>query len=1235
MAFRFFLGYYERTYTQTRSNGIITNHTGVVTSTTPTWLMDFSFTTEEINVNDDSNMYDLGSQLTQIIGSKVFSDGGKVFNSALAYLYAPVILEGETAQFTLYYRAKPEDEFQPYVSTGNALEMGDYGILFNKLKTVTFDGISYKDAVDPTTPLRTDATFTLDCNNANGYFNLATIDNHYVAQVEYNFNDLEGALNTDAFPILPKYFNSLDSYRKNPHELDVIADNPLYKVEGDVTTLSLWGMDTFTLVGILASELYTLKLDARCYETNKAPVQVHAMYYNSATRELMNEATLDITYATKNIDKADYFDGSSIEWSSAVATLIPSDATIVMDAESTIDFIKDEGVYLRYSAVYYVYPSKYKVIKTLNVDGNKTPEQIELNLGSDTFSSIFPAFINHVIKSDDGEGNEIDKTIEIVLSTITLDGSVIEEPGNTITFEQIYDTSLRTIEGTYSQYIDVRVVYHGLNVYKATSSGTPLFYSASAVSANGWTAEAEDYLLPETEPITVNTENLSETLLNAIKFSSSADIEADKLLYTRDIDCTLTLGGTQSSKTITLTSSNVDTFFTDGVVSVFSSFNEKNTSYLNKTVKAFFQDVPDHTLHVYGTMYPAKKVTVTAPSGGKTSSISLLFKLYQKNGYDLFPGVDTVTKTAYLYQYYGKEFRFKDWTDYFTQKFELSFVTSGGVEIPYQNCSVNSVRTASTSSIVTSNKISYGTTNFDYGYEVRLIKKLDEVTVVIPAQAFTVTSSNFAQIYKDYTWPRPANTQVSLKLPKDLVENTISGHITGGEFIMILPEKRKMESVFNDIPTSSGYFPTFPLDSKMVEGEGVAEDHDGTVFPYCHGLNLDGMMGSYCTAVGTGKSSATEYKLKDLLNNSHTKKAMGKASLRNKFVIGAVGAGGSGATGNPQITWCYSTGAGAGSGGFGCWYVNLEPIIASGVSFDDIKLIVTGGIGAERITGLNNAGKNGSDMTISIQANGTEYVKFTIPGGKGGSRNGGSGGNGGAEPTGWQQAGKNYYTQIYACAGNKGKDGETQWSYVSEYSGVERTKTNSMTDNEKKDIYDTFYDVNNTFIGRYLDIARDGAYKMFPDTNHYTPGQSAFNKLRDHNIKTKGDWTTRKNLLKGEAALKNFHNNAYGCSIYEVFLGNFYYQRPIAVSKCGLGGTGAPSIIGYPTYWLLNGEDRRDRFPSGAKLTSSEETIYYSSPCYGSGGCGGAATYIAAFDITSKNQSDGRPGGDAYWAIFC
>ena len=67
----------------------------------------------------------------------------------------------------------------------------------------------------------------------------------------------------------------------------------------------------------------------------------------------------------------------------------------------------------------------------------------------------------------------------------------------------------------------------------------------------------------------------------------------------------------------------------------------------------------------------------------------------------------------------------------------------------------------------------------------------------------------------------------------------------------------------------------------------------------------------------------------------------------------------------------------------------------------------------------------------------------------------------------------------------------------------------------------------------------------------------------------------------------------------------------------------------------MNGEDKRDRFPSEAKLTSSEETLYYTSPCYGSGGCGGAATYIEAFDITSKNQSDGRPGGDAYWAIFC
>ena len=1234
MAFRFFLGYYERTYTQTRSNGIITNHTGVVTSTTPTWLMDFSFTTEEINVNDDSNMYDLGSQLTQIIGSKVFSDGGKVFNSALAYLYAPVILEGETAQFTLYYRAKPEDEFQPYVSTGNALEMGDYGILFNKLKTVTFDGISYKDAVDSTTPLHTDETFTLDCNNAAGYFNLATIDNHYIAQVEYNFNDLEGALNTDVFPILPKYFNSLDSYRKNPHELDVIADNPLYKVEGDVTTLSLWGMDTFTLVGILASELYTLKLDARCYETNKAPVQVHAMYYNSATSELMHETTLDITYATKDINKADYFDGSSIEWSSAVATLIPDDATIVMDTESKIDFIKDEGIYLKYSAVYYVYPSKYKAMKVLNVDGNRTSEQIELKLGTDTFSSIFPTFINHKIDSDDGNGGSTTKTIEIVLSSVLLDGAAVEKLDNLITFKQIYGTSLRTIEGMYSQYIDVKIVYHGLNIYKATNGSNPLFFSSDAVTANNWTADEEDYQLPDNDPIPVNTENLNSTLSDALKFSSSVDVSANELLFTRNIDCTLSLGGTDTSKTIALTSSNVDSFFTQGVVSTFSNFEEKNTNYLNKTVKEFFQQVPDHTLHVYGRMYPAKRVSTQSP-GGWTDSVSLLFKLYQKNGYDLFPGVDTITKSAYLYQYYGREFRFKDWTDYFTEKFAITFISDSGVEIPYQNCVVNSVRKASTSSIVTNNTITYSTTEFDYGYEVRLAKNIEMSYITIPKQPFTITSNNFSQVYKDYTWPHQENTEVTLTLPKDLVEGTISGRITGGEFIMILPEKRKMESLFNDIPTSSGYFPTFPLDNKMVEGEGVVETVDGINLPYCYGLNLDGMMGSYCTAVGTGKSSETEYKLKDLLNNSHTKQVMGKASLRNKFVIGAVGAGGSGATGNPQITWLYSSGAGAGSGGFGCWYVNLEPIIASGISFDDIKLVVNGGIGAERITGLNNAGKNGSDMTLTIRANGVEYAKFTIPGGKGGSRNGGSGGNGGAEPTGWQPAGKNYYTQIYACAGIKGKDGETQWSYVSDKNGIERSKTNELSDTAKKDLYNTFYEVNNTFIGRYLDVARDGEYKLFPDTAHYTPGKSAFTTLRDHRITSKDDWTTRKNILKGEAALKSFHNNAYGCSIYEVFLGNFYYQRPIAVSKCGLGGTGAPSIIGYPTYWLLNGEDRRDRFPSGAKLTSSEETLYYSSPCYGSGGCGGAATYIAPFDNTSKNQSDGRPGGDAYWAIFC
>ena len=65
------------------------------------------------------------------------------------------------------------------------------------------------------------------------------------------------------------------------------------------------------------------------------------------------------------------------------------------------------------------------------------------------------------------------------------------------------------------------------------------------------------------------------------------------------------------------------------------------------------------------------------------------------------------------------------------------------------------------------------------------------------------------------------------------------------DLIRILPEKRKMESLFNDIPTSSGYFPTFPLDNKMVDGEGVVETVDGINLPYCYGLNLDGINSNF------------------------------------------------------------------------------------------------------------------------------------------------------------------------------------------------------------------------------------------------------------------------------------------------------------------------------------------------------------------------------------------------------
>lgn len=1228
MAFRFFLGYYERTYTQTRSNGIITNHTGVVTSTTPTWLMDFSFTTEEINVNDDSNMYDLGSQLTQIIGSKVFSDGGKVFNSALAYLYAPVILEGETAQFTLYYRAKPEDEFQPYVSTGNALEMGDYGILFNKLKTVTFDGISYKDAVDSTTPLRTDETFTLDCNNAAGYFNLATIDNHYVAQVEYNFNDLEGALNTDAFPILPKYFNSLDSYRKNPHELDVIADNPLYKVEGDVTTLSLWGMDTFTLVGILASELYTLKLDARCYETNKAPVQVHAMYYNSATEELLHETTSNTVYAIKEINKADYFDGSSIEWSSAVATLIPDDATIVMDStNSKIDFIKDEGIYLKYNAVYYVYPSKFLVNKSIYIDGTQTSSApTAINLGVDTYAGIFPSFLEHKIKTNNDAGEEVEETIKVSIDHIELKNTRIEDMAAVITFKSVYGTSINTLAGYYARYLYITVVYHGNNIYESTDSTPIRFYSNSAVTANGTTAKAIDFVVDEETDVQIDTRDLQETLTTAISFKSDRNVTTSTSILTRDVDCSVTVTGAGNSQKIKVTPSEIDTFFTQDTTTTFHNFVEAaGSSLLSNTLEHFLTTCKDHKLHVYGSMYPAKQVRVN-----NSPFIALECTLFNQQG-TIFGKTSSITIDGMIYQYYGRSFKYREWVENYVQKNNLTWTQSdGGASINYKEALLTEVKNSNTSQYQQDAYIEYSSSSFSKKYNVSFVKELDTTEITIPANALTVTSSTktYAQYYHDYTWKHEGEVKISL--PSDIIDCSLNSLIDGGELILISTDKKPARNMYSDIQLDNGCFPTKLIDAGLTDKQGVVDSSTGSTLEYKYGINFDGIMGLYCTAFGHGNNNAN-YTVMDLLNNEHTKKHMNAASKRTRFIIAAVGAGGSGATGHPQNVWCRSSGGGGGSGSFGCWYIDLEKIAtAHNVSIDKLWLKTSGGTGASRTTGRNNDGSGGSNMTITI-GSGTDtiYVTITLPAGGGGKRNSGNGGGGGSEPTEVLNKPESKYCQnIIRRKGVDGKEGDDQWDEVSSSSDIGRTKPEQLVIDSTA--YQDFLKVRNNFIGTYLDIAAFGAYKTKPQysktSSHDTYSSYTINK---------NDWAKRKNLLDAEVELKKLYNNPYGHTLYELFYGNYYYQRPIAVDHCALGGTGAPSMCGFPTYWLLNGNDRSSRFPGNARVTGNQLTAYYEHPCPGCGGAGGSATYHDWFENWDSLQSDGRPGGHAYWAIFC
>ena len=183
--------------------------------------------------------------------------------------------------------------------------------------------------------------------------------------------------------------------------------------------------------------------------------------------------------------------------------------------------------------------------------------------------------------------------------------------------------------------------------------------------------------------------------------------------------------------------------------------------------------------------------------------------------------------------------------------------------------------------------------------------------------------------------------------------------------------------------------------------------------------------------------------------------------------------------------------------------------------------------------------------------------------------------------------------------------------------------------------YNTFLYNTNNFLGIYLDEAKYGKY--FPINQ--IPAAD-YPSVANHDYYATLKMTTfgtnfRTNLLRQEQELKTkVYNDPYGYSLITLFNGGYYDQRNVTSDKCSIGGTGAPSMCGFPTYWLNSDGKGSGRLPM-SKLSDSDVKLYNSRPCYGCGGNGGSATYKDWKESKDDNASVGRGGGRAYWALFC
>lgn len=1252
MDYKFSFGFYERSYTMTETGGVPTSHTSVKQSTTITWLpKQWEFSLE---IAKDNDLIAMGNIISTAINNAISPNISK-FDYENPHPYAFLLNSTTEAYFTLYTYDTKTETYSLYQAKEGTLPAGSYGLLCTKVKTPQLT-INYKPGLDSTgayNNLRTE-TVTLDYNNSTAAFVLTPPTGQYVARTSLDVTDSSHSLaNISGWkPLAPSYF-FMNKYEKNPHVLDFFTDRT------DSSSMYVWGPRVLYLIAALSagSTSSIINMTCTCYETDKAPTELTVKYQNAVTGFEMGKEVIGPIYELPSPSLYAYSrpNDLSLQWDPSIKDLIPADSTFQVDSSTDSTFsnpINETGT-IKYTGVCKLYPSKYTVNVKAYIDSTlveDTTQNISLK-GDAKYEILFPLYKSHTVKVEvekDGEVVEQDKTIDVRLTLITRDGVTVSRD-QVLTFKDLCIGARNTIVGEYERYLKCTIRYFGNSIYSPTDKPKCFTYRSgtSITGPYGDVYPINDFNLNTNASITCDTLNLDKTVAEALnlKVSSSGILQtADSTaqvkstttrIYTHNVDATINYNSTNHKAETFFVDLKVDDWYRNNLPSYFTNFKEKDTSLLTMTLRNFLNEVSTRTIDVYGDFLVAKKPNV-ANGNSYTDKLNIVYELRQPKASVKMNNVAQITHQELVVVYYGREFQYKELMEHiFTrEKFKFTLEDSGEA---LANYSIYSVQ-GSNGKNYTTQWINYDTIPSIYTYGVIYYKQVDETEINLRNfdQLFTITSSKFGQQYADYTWV-PLEGREIFSLPTDLVASSISNKIKGGKLILIAADSRPINNVYADIQlTSDKCFPTTIVSSNFTNGEGVQELVGTKKLHYNHAINLNGIMGANCTAYSTGSSVERSYNLYDLLNNINTRAHLGAPAVRSRFMIAAVGAGGGGASGDPKILGQHSAGGGGGSGGFGVWYVDLEALGKNKkVDWKGFTIKTKGGVGGSVHTGEGKDGGAGSDLFIMIEHPdlATTALQFSIYGGGGGQADDGFGnskGGAAAKKPEVSGADASFCSTIYSAPGNGGRRGESHVWNINSADEIDWKVPDGLKENHFG-YYKQFLETENNFLGVYLDKAKFGEYKTIDDFMPIHTNYAAIKMTTTYNQSKLLEILTMERKY-----INDLYDRPWGHSLYELFGTQYAYQRLIGGSDYSLGGTGAPSVCGFPTYWIKSDADSIDRMP-GDCITGANATAYNSRPGYGAGGCGGTCTYVG-FGQIGKDEvcaSKGRQGGDAYWAIFC